>query len=86
MITPLNQNKKTYITPDAEEPDLSNGPFLSFTGTNGSIAYIQMTNDCAIWIKQVSADEKNISTANFDPGCSKRIIDYLVQRLKETEK
>lgn len=32
MVKPLNQNRAPFVTPDAEKPDLANGPFLSFTG------------------------------------------------------
>ena len=85
MITPINQNKTPFVTPDAEKPDLANGPFLSFTGDNGSVTYIQMTNDRFIWIKQVGANDKFISTATFHANCCESIIDYLVQRLKETK-
>ena len=85
MITPTNQNKTPFVTPGTEKPDLANGPFLSFTGDDGGVAYIQMTNDCAIWIKQVGAEDKFISTATFHANCCESIIDYLVQRLKETK-
>ena len=85
MVKPLNQNRTPFVTPDAEKPDLANGPFLSFTGDNGSVTYIQMTNDRAIWIKQVGAEDKFISTATFHANCCESIIDYLVQRLKETK-
>ncbi len=85
MITPINQNKTPFVTPGTEKPDLANGPFLSLTGENGVIAYIQMTNDRALWIKQVGAEDNFISTATFHASCCESIIDYLVQRQKETK-
>ena len=85
MEEPLKQNTPGYVTPNAEKPDLANGPFLSFIGDDGGVAYIQMTNDRAIWIKQVGAEEKFISTATFHANCCDSIIDYLVQRQKETK-
>lgn len=85
MEEPLKQNTPGYVTPDAEKPDLANGPFLSLTGENGVIAYIQMTNDRALWIKQVSAEGKVLNITTFDAGYSKYITDYFAQRLKETE-
>lgn len=85
MITPITQNSNSFVTPDAEKPDLANGPFLSFTGDNGGVAYIQMTNERAIWIKQVSAEGQLLNITTFDAGCSKYITDYFAQRLKKTE-
>ncbi|MBQ2176409.1 MAG: hypothetical protein II453_15550 [Alphaproteobacteria bacterium] len=85
MITPINQNKTPFVTPDAEKPDLANGPFLSFTGDNGSVTYIQMTNDRFIWFKQVSAEGMLLNVTAFDIGCSKYVTDYFAQRLKETK-
>ena len=85
MITPINQNKTPFVTPGTEKPDLANGPFLSFTGDNGTITYIQMTNERAFWFKQVSAEGKLFNVTTFDVSCSKYITDYLAQRLKETE-
>ena len=84
MITPLKQNKNPFVTPGTEKPDLANGPFLSFTGDNGSVTYIQMTNDRALWFKQVSAEGKLLNVTTFDVDCSKLLTDYLAQRLKET--
>ena len=86
MITPINQNKTPFVTPDAEKPDLANGPFLSFTGDNGSVTYIQMTNDRFIWFKQVSAEGMLLNVTTFDVGCSKQVMDYFAQRLEETER
>lgn len=85
MNEPRKQNTPGYVTPDAEKPDLANGPFLSFTGDNGVITYIQMTNDRALWIKQVSAEGQLLNITTFDASCSKYIADYFTQRLKETE-
>ena len=85
MNEPLKQNTPGYVTPNAEKPDPANGPFLSFTGDNGTITYIQMTNERAFWFKQVSAEGKLFNVTTFDVSCSKYITDYLAQRLKETE-
>ena len=73
-----------YVTPGAEKPDLSNGPYLSFNGDNGAITYIQMTNDRYILFKQVSAEGNLLNVTTFDVDCSKLLTDYLAQRLKET--
>ena len=81
----IEKNTPSYLTPDTEKPDLANGPFLSFTGDNGFVAYIQMTNDRSIWIKQARNDGKSTINATFSPESSEQIINYLVQRLKETE-
>lgn len=86
MVTPITQNSNSFVTPDAEKPDLANGAFLSFSGDNGATAYIQMTNERAIWIKQVSADGKLINIATFGVGSGEPITNYLAQRLKETER
>ena len=85
MVKPLNQNRTPFVTPDAEKPDLANGPFLSFTGDNGSVTYIQMTNDRFILFKQVSAEGMLLNVTTFDIGCSKYVTDYFAQRLKETK-
>ena len=85
MVKPLNQNRTPFVTPDAEKPDLANGPFLSFTGDNGSVTYIQMTNGRNIWFKQVSAEGMLLNVTAFDVGCSKYVTDYFAQRLKETK-
>ena len=86
MITPLKQNRPPFVTPDAEKPDLANGPYMSFTGDNGTVTYIQMTNDRFIWFKQVTAEGMLLNVTIFDVGCSKHITDYFAQRLKETER
>ena len=86
MVKPHNQNRTPLVTPDAEKPDLANGPFLSFTGDNRSVTYIQMTNDRFIWFKQVSAEGMLLNVTAFDVGCSKYVTDYFAQRLKETER
>ena len=85
MITPLKPNTPSFVTPGAEKPDLSNGPYLKFNGDNGAITYIQMTNDRALWFKQVSAEGMLLNITTFDAGSSKYITDYFAQRLKETE-
>ena len=85
MVKPLNQNRTPFVTPGTEKPDTNNGPFLSFTGDNGSVTYIQMTNDRNIWFKQVSAEGTLLNVTAFDVGCSKYVTDYFAQRLKETK-
>ena len=84
MITPLKQNTPAFVTPGAEKPDLANGPYLKFNGDNGAITYIQMTNDRALWFKQVSAEGILLNVTTYDADCSKCVTDYLAQRLKET--
>ena len=74
-----------FVTPGVEKPDLANGPYLSFNADNGAIAYIQMTNDRTIWIKQVGSDGKLLNIATFGVSSGEPITNYLVQRLKETE-
>lgn len=86
MIKPLNQNTPSFVTPDAEKPDLSKGSYLSFTGDNGFVAYIQMTNERAIWIKQVGSEGARIYNLTFGAECGELITNYLVQRLREIEK
>ena len=86
MITPLKQNTPAFVTPGAEKPNLANGPYLMFNGDNGAITYIQMTNDRALWFKQVSAKGILLNVTTYDVDCSKYITDYFAQRLKETEK
>ena len=83
MITPLKPNTPAFVTPGAEKPDLSNGPYLKFNGDNGAITYIQMTNDRALWFKQVSAEGILLNVTTYDVDCSKCVTDYLTQRLKE---
>lgn len=85
MIKPLNSNTPSFVTPDAEKPDIANGPYLSFNADNGAVAYLQMTNERAIWFKQVSAEGKLINVATFGEPSGEPITNYLVQRLKETE-
>ena len=81
----IKNNNPSFVTPDAEKPDLANGPYMSFTADNGVVVYIQMTNDRAIWFKQVTPEGKLLTVTTFDVGCSKYVTDYLAQRLKETE-
>ncbi len=85
MNTTTDQNRLPFVTPDAEKPDLANGPFMSFTADNGSVTYMQMTNERIIWMKQVNAEGRMFNVTTFDAGCSKSLMDYLTQRLKETE-
>jgi len=85
MIKALNSNTPSYVTPDSEKPDLANGPYMSFDDDNSFVTYIQMTNDRTIWIKQVRKDNKLVINSIFNPDSAKQIINYLNQRLKETE-
>lgn len=84
MITPIKKNSTPFVTPDAEKPDLANGPYLSFNADNGAVAYLQMTNERAIWFKQINSNG-TIINITFGPECCEQIVNYLVQRLNETE-
>ena len=86
MIKPIIQNDQPYITQGAEKPDLANGSFMTFHDDNGYVAHLQMTNDRIIWLKQVDPEGKCIINLTFGAPCAEPLINYLNQRLKETEK
>ena len=78
----MEEKTNSFVTPGTEEPDVANGPFLSFHSDTGFVAYLQMTNDRAIWIKQVSEDGKFTNVMTFAAETCESIINYLKQRLK----